>query len=138
MKNYYYIGVQTEHGMAFVTSVDWGNKQFVWDITTKPLKFSTMGLPDRIAEEMLMNLIPAAVVKSPVEINSHWVSTDLIIETLCEEEKFKALGLGKDDFYIDYNDIDCIYVCQPKNDEDKLVGRYSFIAHDFIKESEEK
>lgn len=129
---YYYIGIQTENGMVFVTSLNKTAKQFAYDITKKPLSFSSAKAAYETVEGMAINFVQAVTIISPVEINSHWVSTNLIKEALCEEDKFKALGLGKDDFYIVYNDIKCIDICQSKNGEDKYVGRYSFIAHNFI------
>ena len=138
MKHYYYLGIQTDSGMVFVTSLNSTTKQFAYDIKKMPLAFSSEDETADLVEDLLMNFVPAVVVSSPIEIKRHFVSLETVKDTLLEEPKIKALGLDTtDDFYIVFEDIECIDICEPKNGEDRVIGRYSFVKGDFV-ETEEK
>ena len=110
MKYFYYVGIQVNDGLVFITSLNTKNKQFAYDCVKQPLLFSSQDDAIDIVENLCMNLVQAVVVTSPIEINRHFVSLDAIKEALLEEPKIKELGLSKNDFYIDYEDLDCIYL----------------------------
>ena len=74
MKYYYYLGIQTNSGMAFVTSLNRTTKQFAYDITKLPLAFSSEDEAADLVENLLMNFVSAVVVSSPIKIKQHFVS----------------------------------------------------------------
>ena len=117
MKYFYYVGIQVNDGLVFITSLNTKNKQFAYDCVKQPLLFSSQDDAIDIVENLCMNLVQAVVVTSPIEINRHFVSLDAIKEALLEEPKIKELGLS---------------ISQPANEEDRTVGCYSLVKHNFI------
>ena len=71
-KNFYYIGVQTDSGMALVTGIDNKNRMCFWNTNDKPMKFS-VSTAKSLAEGLCMNLITAVVVQSFFELEGHFI-----------------------------------------------------------------
>lgn len=74
-KYFYYVGVQNNNGMSFVTSVDNRNRMCHWDTDKKPLAMSSTTAND-LAEGLMMNFFTAVVVKSFFELDKHFVSEE--------------------------------------------------------------
>ena len=70
-KKFYYIGVQTDSGMALVTGIDNKNRMCFWNTNDKPMKFSA-STAKSLAEGLCMNLITAVVVQSFFELEGHF------------------------------------------------------------------
>ena len=67
MKKYYYVGINGENGIIFVSGIDAEHKQALWQATDKPMAFTQTRARD-IAEGLCLNAIPAFVVESMIEI----------------------------------------------------------------------
>lgn len=66
-KPFYYVGVQTEKGIIFVTSFNYSTKSCFWNIKDKPLSMSHAVAKD-IAEGLCMNLTVAFVIETFIEL----------------------------------------------------------------------
>ncbi len=71
-KYFYYVGVQNNDGMSFVTKVDNKNRQCFWDAEQKPLSLP-LSVATSLAEGLLFNFHQAVVVKSFIELEHHFV-----------------------------------------------------------------
>ena len=66
----YFIGVLTEDGVKFVTSINYDNKMALWE-SGKEAKEFPMTLADDIVQGLLFNFIYAFTVKVPKGITFH-------------------------------------------------------------------
>lgn len=72
-RHYYYVGVSTEEGMAFVTKNDRATRMSFWDTKEKPLAMNKSVASD-IAMGLCLNLHCAVVVESFFELEEHFVA----------------------------------------------------------------
>lgn len=70
-KNYYYVGIITDSSdLRFITSVDNASKTWRYDVAIPPLGMSK-SVAESLAEALLMNFVPAVVVKSALLLTGH-------------------------------------------------------------------
>ena len=100
-KNFYYIGVQTDSGMALVTGIDSKNRMCFWNTNDKPMKFSA-STAKSLAEGLCMNLITAVVVQSFFELEGHFIKERGI--PMMQSLPDKSIDLREDKIYM--NDIE--------------------------------
>lgn len=84
-KYFYYVGVQNNHGLSFVTKIDNTNRQCFWNTEQKPLSLS-LSIATDIAEGLMMNFHTAVVIKSFFELEHHFV---------CDEKKISSNAIKK-------------------------------------------
>ncbi len=114
-KYFYYVGVQNNHGVSFVTKIDNRNRQCFWDTEQKPLPLP-LSVANDIAEGLVMNFHTAVVIKSFFEFENHLVCDEKKIasaaikafaEKLKEEKVTIDLGCGAGSYeYVAVEDID--------------------------------
>lgn len=94
-KFYYYVGVQTNDGMRFVTKINNSNRMSYWNLNEKPLEMTQMLATD-IAEGLCMNCTTAVVVKSFFELADHFVvRTEPTVKEVVEDAVKKLGYSGK-------------------------------------------
>lgn len=99
-KYFYYVGVQNNHGMSFVTKIDNKNRQCFWNVNEKPLSLS-LSVATSLAEGLTFNFHTAVVVKSFYELENHFVSDEKevfavaalldLVTDICKRNKIKKL-----------------------------------------------
>lgn len=113
-KYFYYVGVQNNHGMSFVTKIDNKNRQCFWNVNEKPLSLS-LSVATSLAEGLTFNFHTAVVVKSFYELENHFVSDEKEVfaalkkfaEKLKEQKVSIDLGCGAGSYeYVSVEDID--------------------------------
>lgn len=113
-KYFYYVGVQNNHGMSFVTKVDNRNRQCFWNVEEKPLSLP-LSVATSLAEGLMFNFHTAVVIKSFIELDHHFVSDERNVSAALKNfaEKLKKtkvsidLGCGAGSYdYVAVEDID--------------------------------
>lgn len=69
-KYYYYVGVQTDKGLQFVTSIDNKTKTAEWNAESTPLAL-TKSVAEDLALGLVCNCVTAIVCESLFELNGH-------------------------------------------------------------------
>lgn len=75
-KYFYYVGVQSNNGMRFVTNVNNKNKYAIWNTEEKPLAMAQTVAND-LAEALCWNGHIAVVVKSFFQLEDHFIELEV-------------------------------------------------------------
>ena len=72
-KKYFYVGVQTDKGMQFVTKDDYSTRTSYWEPSEKPMAMSH-DMANDIALGLSWNGYAAVVVESFYELTEHFIA----------------------------------------------------------------
>lgn len=125
-KSFYYVGVQTAEGMAFVTKIDNARRMTYWNTEDKPLAMPMSRATD-IAESLCMNLTTAVVVKSLFELSDHFtVKAEPTVKEVVTDAVRKLGYTGKVEIATASVGRVIVWV------DDKRIGIYDLDRHTFV------